>query len=117
MFGVVVVPRHSVMMQESKQLDAVSLEPVFAVRCLLAVTFNVNELPVETVHVMLMFMEEVLLESALVHRVDYDLGQLPERRDYSLQLLVVGMIKNLCVEVSNQVDQAFLLRAIEGVVC
>src|SRR5262249_15764721 len=116
MFGVVVVPRDTVVIEEGEQLAPVLLEPLPIPLCDLGPSLVRAYLVEERLARPSVFVQGSLPQAVPVYGFD----DLPEQGREAVrqcpELLVEGVPEHIVVEVPQQVDQALLLRAIEGVV-
>src|ERR1035437_2966860 len=117
MLHVVVVPRHTIVVQESEKLLSVLLESFLAFQCGFALVNRAPYVPVESLDLEAVLSEKVALETSPVYRRHDASENLAEFRDNFSDLLVEGMAQHCVVEVAHQVNEALLLQARHGVVC
>src|SRR5712664_1713900 len=80
--GVIVVPRNTIVAQESEQLVAISHESMSAFFRFIAVALKLSNLSVETIHIQLMFSQKTLFQTSLIYRI-YDRLQQPSKFSYN----------------------------------
>ena len=66
MFGIVVIPRNSVVTQESEKGVAVFLESLFAFRSSFTCEIRFLEKSIKAIYILYMFPEEVFFQSTLI---------------------------------------------------
>jgi hypothetical protein len=69
MFGVIVVPRYTVMIQEREKLAPISLKSMSAFYCFLALTIKLSDLAIKAINFQLMLSQKALFQASLVDRI------------------------------------------------
>src|SRR4051794_31816811 len=99
MLGVVVVPGHSVMIQERKELATVLLKPLLVCLGNLGVKVPPGHRLEESFHFASVLAEMPAAEPVPVDRVDHQLEQAAEVGGEGLEFLVKGVGQDIVVEV------------------
>src|SRR5262245_41458522 len=116
MLGPVVVPGHAVVIEEGEQFRADFLEPLLVSQREFGregASVNARE---ESLCLALVLVQVPPLQPVLVNRVDDPPEDDAELRGNRLELLVVRVLLEVVVHVAQQVEQAFLLGAVDAVI-
>ncbi len=117
MLGVIVVPRDVVVVQKCEKSMAVLFQALLALHGSFSLIVLLGQTPEKAICTHLVFSEEPGFQAKTIHGFNHRLKQPSELGHDSFHLLVEGFLKQVIVEVSNQVDEAPLLWAIQGVIC
>jgi len=69
MFGVIVVPRYTVMIQECEKLAPISLKSMSAFYRFVALTIKLSNLAIKAIYLQFMLSQKALFQAPLVDRI------------------------------------------------
>src|SRR5262249_40753015 len=111
--GGVVVPGHAIVLDEGEELAPALQQPLPIALGRLRPIGRLRDALEEAVDVSLVLTEVPLPQAVEVHGGNDRPQQPAKAASYGLQFLVPGVGQDVLVEVTQQVDQAFLLRALQ----
>jgi hypothetical protein len=115
-FCIVVIPGDVIEIQKSEHLVTVLLKAIDQFPRRFARTEPVGETLVESIDENPMFSQKTFLEAALIHRLNHRLHQASEVPHELLELFVVRVLQQLVVQVTDDMNQTFLLWALYCIV-
>src|ERR1035441_10041735 len=110
MFGIVVVPGDSIVVQKREKLIAIPLEAIFTFQRRLALPIRFLKFAIKAFHTGQMFLQKVFFETVSVNGLNHWSQQNSKSRYNFFELVIEGIIQNLVVQVPHQMDEAALLR-------
>src|SRR5215469_4409703 len=115
-FCIIVIPGDVIEIQKSEHLVAVLVKAIDQFPRRFTRTESVGEALVESIDENLMFSQKTFLEAVLVHRLNHRLHQASEVPYELLELFVVRVLQQLVVQVTDDMNQTFLLWALYCIV-
>jgi hypothetical protein len=107
----VVMPRYTVILNEGEQRVFVSLKPLPKSRRRIAFGYLARDyVAVEAINAAAVLAEMPRLQAEPLNVFDNRNQQITESRDKSFQFIVKRIFPKVVVQVSDQMDEAFLLR-------
>jgi hypothetical protein len=116
-FGAVVVPRHTIILDKWEQRFLISLKPLpVSGRDITDGCLSNDHISVKAVDPPAMFAETSRFKAEPLNVFENRNQQITNSRDKSLQFIVKWILPEIIVQVSDQMDEAFLLHARERVI-
>ena len=116
MLCIVVVPWDVVEIQEREHRVTILLQAIDELARGFARAEPVGETLVKPIHGNPMLSEKTFLEAAPVHRLHHRLHQAGEIPDEPLEQLIIRLLQQFVVQISDEMNQAFLLGTFDTII-
>src|SRR5262245_17923326 len=110
MFGIVIVPRYSIVMKEGKELFLILFKSLLQFVGDFAPKTALVQKTEETIHVFQMLPQEVCFQPAAIDSIHNGSQQRSKLKGHRLCFLVKWVVQNVIVQIPHQMYKTFLLR-------